>query len=611
MKKEPLIIILAVVTLLLFAHLLLDKNLAAPQANPATRIVGLPAVINDGKNSSGQYSFAFDATQKKAIAAYAYDLLDTHFDRGGGVALPADVAATKFKYNKVYVTFFNNGNVRCCQSGVVDPASENRLEKDLQSAIERCTNDDRFGSKIAAGELDKLDMTVDFLYNETQFSDNSIAVLKKAVEPGINAIKVSENGKGAVYKASVQIEKNWGLETALPKLCEKANLDKSCYKDQQTKIYKYDTVNFWADRAGETHDLYRTNVLLDVDKITRDRINQSIDLGYRWMANNIDKETGMIQYMYLPSTGSYNNSINHLRVMASTWATSEMMKFLGDGALKNGVETTLGTYLDKYGSRNPHGVYLNIENDGNIAFNAFAIMTLINQKDYPGRDGLMKDLAASILAQQQSDGRFLTDVNNGGENGIDYYAGESLLALMKLYNDTGDERYYDAVMRAFPYYRDYWRGNKNTAFVPWQTQAYLLAYQKKPNRELADFVFEMNDWLIDTYQQMSSKYPDYLGGFKSVPGNSTSAYEEGVCDAYQMARLASDEAHQKKYYDSARLGLRFVLQGQFTQENTYYLENKDKALGGFRTSLIDNELRCDNTQHGVLSLIKALNYGIF
>jgi len=71
---------------------------------------------------------------------------------------------------------------------------------------------------------------------------------------------------------------------------------------------------------------------------------------------------------------------------------------------------------------------------------------------------------------------------------------------MELYDATGEEVYLNSVHKAFPYYRKYWRGNKNTAFVPWHTQAYLIFYNYTKNERVAEFVFEMNDWLIDKYQ---------------------------------------------------------------------------------------------------------------
>jgi len=183
---------------------------------------------------------------------------------------------------------------------------------------------------------------------------------------------------------------------------------------------------------------------------------------------------------------------------------------------------------------------------------------------------------------------------------------------MKLYKRTGDKRYLEPVKRAFPYYRTYWSKNKNTAFIPWHTQAYFFVYQETKNHEIAYFIFEMNDWLIDNHQIFYSPYPDEIGGFpKKGPRNSTGSYLEGINDAYTLAANLRDEMRTKKYQHSIRQGVRFLFQLQLTNRNMFYLKNPAKALGGFRQSLTNNQLRIDYTQHATLALLKAIQNDIF
>lgn len=612
MKKETAIGILTVVILFAAANILLNRAYFNRNAGKdGGREKNIPVeTIDDAKMAKNRYDFAYSTPQKKAIAGYAYASLDNYFKKGE-MNFPKELESADFEYDRVFVTLINDGKLRCCQSGRARSDSPQRLKEDLEMAVERCINDERFGGKIKEEEIGKLEMVVDFLHGEKPVAGHSASEIGKSVDMGLNAIKIEQGGKSAYFKASVPIEKNYDLETTLERLCVKAKLDEDCYEDPDTKIYKYGSVNFTADRSGKVADLYRCNVLLDAESIDRDRLFKSISLGYNWLKNDVNAETKMVEYMYLPSSDSYDKSTNHVRILAASWAATEMMDFLDTDSMKETVRATLDDYLGKYKREGGNGVYLEINGDAKIAYNAFPLMALINARDYPNRDGLMRDLAAALLGRQQSDGRLLTDFVSGGEDGIDFYAGESLLALVKLYYETGEQKYFDAVKLAFPYYRDYWRENKNTAFIPWQTQAYFLMYKKEPNREWADFIFEINDWLIDEYQQQTSKYPDYVGGFKQVPGYSTSSYAESVCDAYAFAKLAGDKVHEKKFLDSCRLAIRFVLQTQYTQENVFYLENRQKALGGFRESLLNNRQRCDFAQHAVLSSIKAYNHGVF
>lgn len=615
MKKETIIFLLSAVVLLSLANILL-RSKAGPvlyseerEEDALTSSDWPKTEVNDGRIAQNQYSFAFTADQKKAMVLYAYSAIDDYLDTG--ISKPADFGGIGFEYEKVFITFINGGKVRCCQSGTADPDSENRLEDDFKTAVVKCANDERFGGKLTKEELPGLSMTVDFLYNEQPVSGRLVSELGKEIELGLNAIKVQQDKKAAFFKASVPIEKNYDLQRTFSRLCAKAKLDDDCYSSDKTEIFKYDSVNFKGDRSGTVADLYRSNILIDEKSIDKERILKSINLGYEWFLRNTNEKTNIPEYMYLPSSDKYDDSINHIRILAATWAVAEIMDFLETDSMESSVRATLDHYFNKYKKEDSKGIYLSVEGEPKIAYNAFALMALIKYEDYPDREKLMDGLARRILAQQQKDGRLLTDFEKGGEAGIDFYAGESLLALTKYYYETGDKKYYDAVAKAFPYYSDYWRSHKNTAFVPWQTQTYYLMYQKTNNQKWADFVFEMNDWLIDNYQQLQSDYPDYLGGFKRVPGNSSSAYAEGISDAYAMAKLAKDEEHEKKFLKSARLVARFVMQAQLTNENSFYYQNAKKATGGFRISLLDNKIRCDNNQHAVLSLIKAFHYGIY
>jgi hypothetical protein len=121
----------------------------------------------------------------------------------------------------------------------------------------------------------------------------------------------------------------------------------------------------------------------------------------------------------------------------------------------------------------------------------------------------------------------------------------------------------------------------------------------------------MNDWLINNYQIYSEAYVDEIGGFpKGNPRYSTSSYLEGIADAYLLARDIEDNLYINKYQNAIRLGVRFILLTQYTEDNAFYIENQKRALGGFKHSLISNTQRIDYTQHAIMALMKIYNNGI-
>jgi hypothetical protein len=54
-----------------------------------------------------------------------------------------------------------------------------------------------------------------------------------------------------------------------------------------------------------------------------------------------------------------------------------------------------------------------------------------------------------------------------------------------------------------------------------------------------------------------------------------------------------------------------MLQIQFTPENTFWLKNPRRAIGGFKESLRRVNMRNDYTQHATSALLKAYRNKIF
>jgi hypothetical protein len=141
--------------------------------------------------------------------------------------------------------------------------------------------------------------------------------------------------------------------------------------------------------------------------------------------------------------------------------------------------------------------------------------------------------------------------------------------------------------------------------------AYAHLFRLTRDRQYADFVFELADAILSIqYVGPAVPYPDYAGGYRShrVPGVSSATYNEGVLEAYDLARHTGDRERAARYQRAALLGALFTLRLQFIRENAYYIAHADRVLGAFRASLADSTLRIDHTQHALNSLLKAERY---
>ena len=571
-------------------------------------IIAIAVLVSVLLSSQSSLAFGYDPTHEEKIilSEFAYSVLDSYFDSHAELNSISSEVFGKIDYFKVFISLIHNGKLRCCQSGSTE-VSEHRLYFDTIEAVIECIEDDRFGGFLTEDEYPDVEIVFNFLYDRQKLEENDLYYLGDNIELGIHAIELRRPNYGTYFKESVPISNNYDLEKTLARLCNKAGLGEDCYQDPVTSIYKYNTLTFKVNRDNEVIDLYRYNILIDLEEVTNAKIKESIQLGGQWFLSNLKPFTGILEYKYYPSSDRYSTSNNHVRQLASLWAISELAVFFDTDIYDELINKTLDYYL----RFKTQGDYLLIEGESKIAYNAFMILALLNT-DYPGRDDFLVDFGDALLSQQYEDGSYHTYFASEKNTGIDYYPGESMLALMELYNATQDQRYLDSVEKAFPYYREYWRNNMNTAFVPWHSQVYLLLYQQTKDPEVADFVFEMSDWIIDNFQVTKSEYIDAIGGFpRSNPRNATSVYLEGLNDAYRLAVLVNDKTRQKKYAQSIMNGARFILQSQYHEKNTFYLTNPDRAMGGFKESLVSNEQRNDYTQHAVLALIKTYENNLF
>ena len=554
----------------------------------------------------------FAEKDKRRIIDYIFALIDNRFD--GSIDTAPPVLSHRFspdEFKMVWVAFLKDQKVIACKGRMIEgPATEKSFLAAARTAALRSLEDNRFVKEITENYVKDLELVVHINRDIITLPSTDLSYLKEHIELGVHSFKVEVGKKYAWYLENVPITSNWDLETSLKKLSKKAGLPSNAYADPQAKISMSNMFTFKGKRVGPCHDLLRYSILVRDEDMSNDFLKARLRLARDWFLYNVDWTTGRVKYLYLPVKNRYSTGNNEVRNLAVLYILPELKYFLGDDSLDNVIRYTTDYYMTKI-KRTADYSYIDLDGDTKISYNAFMILSLIRQPDHPGSLKTAVGLADWILSLQKPDGSYATSLG-GAVSGIDYYPGEAMLSLMRLYEETKDERIIGSITRAFDYYRDYWRNNKNTAFVPWHTQTYFLLARHNGNTELESFVYEMNDWLIDSFQIFEDDYPDKIGGFKKKdPRNSTSSYMESVNDAYSTAVLFGNRRHIRKYRDSIRAGMRFVLQTQVTPENAFWMKSPKRAVGGFKESLKSVNQRNDYTQHATSALIKAYRNNIF
>lgn len=362
--------------------------------------------------------------------------------------------------------------------------------------------------------------------------------------------------------------------------------------------------------------MFRGNEIVPPDAVTAQSTARLASSLGDWLVRNV-RADGRMTYKYWPSRGEESRANNTIRQWMATVALGRIGSVSTDQRIfdvaRRNIEYNLGAFYETEGS-----LGLIVEADGDVKLGAVALAALA-LVEHPDRADFADEEAAlrrTVDALWRPDGSFRTfyrpEDRNDNQN---FYPGEALLLWAALLEEDHDPELLDRFMRSYRYYRDWHREHPNPAFVPWHTQAYATAWEVTGDTELRDFVFEMNDWVVELQQWENVQYPDLRGRFYDPDkpqygpphASSDGVYLEGLIAAYRMALAVEDSARSHLYRGAINRTLRNVMQLQFADEvDLFYVSQRDPVSGGVRTTPYDNEIRVDNVQHNLMGILDVI-----
>ena len=231
-----------------------------------------------------------------------------------------------------------------------------------------------------------------------------------------------------------------------------------------------------------------------------------------------------------------------------------------------------------------------------------------------------------IVQTQQADGAFATAQVRTVSLTIDeqtstlVYAGEALATLMRSHQTRPAPWKLEAVRRSLTHYQSPWRAQKQLAPASLITEALASLHAATDDKAIADFVFELNDWLCTfQYQKVDPLHPTWIGGFMSCadgkavptpPQVTTALSIASLVHASRVARKVGDVQRWERYKLAAEKALQFLTTLQFTEANTQHFADwyRPSLVGAFHTSPIDGGIRLDGTRLAVCTFVDYLTY---
>ena len=360
--------------------------------------------------------------------------------------------------------------------------------------------------------------------------------------------------------------------------------------------------------------LHRGNQVVRREDVTKSAVAGLARRMSSWLARQV-KRDGRMTYKYWPSNGRESRSNNMIRQWMATLALVRVGEHYRDADIMALAARNIRYNLAAF-YRETDGLgaieYRDKAKLGAIAIAALALAEHPDRSDFTDVEAALRRSVEHLWANDGSFRTFLMPENrNDNQN---FYPGEALLYLASLYRESGDPALLARMMTSVEYYRAWHLAARDPAFVPWHTMAYAEIWRRTRDPGLRDWIFEMNDWLLDM-QQASLDPPDIDGRFydprRSHFGpphaSATGVYLESLIQAFRVARDTGDLARAEAYRRAIVGGLRSLLQLEFKDPvDMYYVSKRDRVRGGLRTTVYNNEIRVDNVQHGLMAMLEIL-----
>lgn len=481
-------------------------------------------------------------------------------------------------------------------------------------------------TKIKVGnqihQIDTVEINLSHTYQPVNYDNKKERRLLLAnIYRGIKGLHLSVQDKESRYAPTYIVASNRDHKSLIKYFTDKHKISKEQQKNIRYQFFKSEQILVKLGSRPTAFLMERGNKFVPVEDVTQENTRKLAQYAANWMFNNVHSD-GRMTYKYWPSNGRESIGNNMIRQWMATVALGRVAAQRNKQPLWDIAEKNIDYNLKKFYHK--EGEYGVIEWQSKVKLGAMALAT-IALVEHPQRfkwADQEASLRKTINSLWNEDGSFNTFFKPKNRNDVqNFYPGETLLLWAILYQKEKGDQMLKRFMKSFKYYRTWHlkKKNRNPAFIPWHTQAYYIMWTLTKDEELKQFIYKMNDWLIDVMQQWEGDVPtrDALGRFHNprtrfgAPhASSTGVYLEGLIDAFKLAEAVDDRRRREKYRLAVIRGLRSAMQLQFVDDiDMYYISDSKRkyVYGGLRTTVYNNEIRCDNIQHNLMGILKILN----
>ena len=552
----------------------------------------------------------------------------------------------------VWVSLFRPGSTSRLRGVAVDGKLGPALVAATQDALESA------GDKKADWLADAAELRIQV--DMTGATGPIVTTGKRAlwyiVEPGVHGVVVRTAEQDGIVLPSEPVTQGWmsprvrNREKKHPKMfdvaCKRAGLKKGCWKTDEVELMRFRSSSFGAvEGGGEAVALFRGNVLWEGDA-TEEQLLYSIKVGGLWLVNTV-QDDGKFDYEYYPNKDEGSRGYNIVRHAGSVYGLFEMWELAGhEAALSEDRDRYIAAAAGSIGyvyegikapdkARAPDRRCLLDDrgrcDSGSAALTLLTLLVRPDPEEVPAehraaiyRDDeteIMEGLGLTLLDMIDDKGqvwRKYSEAMTQEEVKKEplYYPGESMLALVRFHEATGDERWLDGARRIAERQMGWYERERFNNPDHWVMQAlYRLWLIDKDDRYATNLYAMGRHYASEQYGvdghlgPIWSPWPDYIGAYRrtnDTPRTTRAgSRSEALRAATELAWARGDDATP---YEEALLGAaRHLMEQQYTERNGYWIPDLARVHGAYPMGVVDNHVRIDNNQHALVGMVGALN----
>ena len=379
------------------------------------------------------------------------------------------------------------------------------------------------------------------------------------------------------------------------------------------KMYRFTSIS-WFNEGSNTVRLYRGHRLFNT--VPRTELLSAAIWGGKYLVKAVEPE-GKLVYIYRPKTDEFPKKYNILRHAGTIYSMLELYEITAEREVLESAERALKYLFKSFHSQDAEVgdstvvVEKGIVKLGGNALAAIALIKYIEVANNQDNLPIVLQLGKAIQHAQNETGEFVIQKQSYPEGETikfvsEYYPGEAILALTRIYSLNSDEGWLDSAEAAALYLinvRDRDLSDSELLHDHWLLYGLNELYRYRQNPVYLNHALRMARAIAQS-QNRQPDCADWRGSFYKPPRSTPTATRmEGLCAAYQLAKDFGNPEDVKLIKEAISLGISFQLQTQFRPESVLYLKNPERCLGGFHRSLTNLEIRIDYIQHNISSLL--------